>query len=224
MKNIEMQISKKVISFNEGNLIGFILDICFDDKLKNFIGYIVCDEETGEELFLACEKVVAENNECIFINSAEDTEINFSPSFNPIGKSIYDKKGVYLGKVKSVIVRGKVVDKLITEIAEIRQKYIYSNGKFIIFSQKRRKNLKIFKKNEKINNYPKIEIMSKKPQVTLPTRLITSPEQILNRIATRDIFGLNNELIIKKGDVITQNKLEKAKKHNKISFLLFNSK
>lgn len=222
MKNIETQISKKVISLNEGNLIGFILDICFDDKLKNFLGYIICDEETGEELFLSRDRVVAENNECVFINSAEDSEINFSPSFNPIGKNVYDKKGVNLGRVKSVVVRGKVVDKLITEIAEIKQKYIYANGNFIIFSQKKAKKSNNFKKNEKINNFPKIEIMTSKPQ--LPTRLILSPEQILNRIATKDVFGLNNELIIKKGDVITQNKLEKAKKHNKISFLLFNSK
>lgn len=225
MERMEELIGKKVIAFSEAVELGFVLDLCFDETVKNFVGFLVCDKETESEMFLNIKDIEV-IGECVFVEN-----VALSPAFsyetnNPLGKLVYDKSGTLLGRVQDVILQGAKVDKLITDKCEIKPRFIYSSGRdYLIFSKE--------KKKEKINKFvrkvdlPKIEIMGVSTQselVSIPTKISITPAMILNRTATADILGINNELIIKKGEIITQNKIEKAKKHNKLNNLIFNSK
>ena len=76
---------------------------------------------------------------------------------------------------------------------------------------------------------PKIEIQqinieNKKNDIAIRTKIYSSSRLLIGKLTTNDVFGYNNELIIKKNEIITKNIIEKAKKHNKLTFLMFNCK
>ncbi len=221
-----MIFGKKVLALNEATMVGYVLNMCFDENLLTLKGFTVVDEESERELFLPVQKVLAYEGECVVIESAADCELALEKAHNPLGKTVFDKNGVNLGRVEKIKIINKKIDKLITNKCEIKQKYISNfSEEFIIFSLKKQKKLKNNIKNEKILNIPKIEIMQKgKNNIqSAPPKMSLNATMLLNRTATMDIYGMNNELIIKKGEVITQNGINKAKKHNKLNYLFFNS-
>lgn len=226
MEKFIEQIGKRVISLDGAKEIGYILDLYFNDDLK-FVGYIVIDCETENEFFLPLVEVKAAEEHVVIVNNASLQPL-IAENSNPRFKEIISTDGVSLGKVTDVKMTGKKVDTLITEKGELKAKHILCQSKNIIIFTKNRKNSKKIKKNtQKIVNLPKIEIMSAqnvKSAQTLPSRISLSPNMIINKKATQDIFGLNNELIIKKDEIITKKLIEKAKKHNKINYLIFNCK
>jgi len=80
---------------------------------------------------------------------------------------------------------------------------------------------------------PKIQIQSQKIEnnilaqsgsVSKPTRISLTPPSVIGKVVTCDIFGYNNEILFHKNEVITKSKLDKAKKHGKLSIVLFNCK
>ncbi len=227
MENLEMIFGKKVLALRQAEGVGYILNICFDNDLNKLKGFIVIDEESENELFLPLQKVLSFNGECVIIEDVSDCELSLEEEVNPLGKIVYDSKGVNLGVVERVEIKNKKIDKLITNKCEIKQKYISNFGKeFIIFSLKKQKKLKNNIKNEKIIKIPKIEIMREENLITdkSPSKLAINVAMLLNRISTADIYGMNNELLIKKGEIINQNYINKVKKHNKLNYLFFNSK
>lgn len=235
MKSLRSYISKSLVSIEEGERVGYVLDCVLDDGLKKLEGFVIVDDESEEEKFLPARKIRSENEEFLFVlNSFEVEFLTSETSNNPVGKRVFDEKGNDYGKVEDVILSDSFkLEKLVTNRCEINQKNIITNGKdFLFFGNKRKINIKnqnYFEKNKKnnqiIENYPKIKIQEKlQEEVTSPQKIYSSAKSLLNRIATCDVLGLNNELIIKKFGVIDQNVINKAKKHNKLSFLMFNSK
>lgn len=241
MNSLKSFISKKVVSLGEGKLIGYVLNVCLDQKLNNLIGFIIVDEESEEEKFLSFKNLKSYNENYLFVESVFDIE-NFFDSNNssPIGKLVFTNYGDELGLVEDVIIDKNKVQKIITNKSEILIKNIIKNGDdFLIFSKKNniKKNNFNFKEN-KTENIPKIKIqenVSQKIKINeninksnnmfdLPIRAYTSTSLLLNKIALCDIIGFNNEIIIKKNEIITKKIIEKAKIHNKLNFLIFNCK
>ena len=226
MEKFIEHIGKRVISLDEARELGYILDLSFDDKL-NFIGYVVIDGETENEVFLPLAKVQSAG-ENIIVESAASLQPLLLENNNPRFKEVVSTDGVSLGRVTDVKLVGKKIDTLITEKGELKSKHILCQSKnIIIFTKIKKNNKKNEKNSQKILNLPKIEIMNianDATEQTFPTRVSLSPKMILNKKATQDILGLNNELIIKKDEIITQKSIEKAKKHNKINYLIFNCK
>ena len=66
--------------------------------------------------------------------------------------------------------------------------------------------------------------IQQKIEPQIPQRVSMDPRSLIGKMATKDIFGLNNELIIKKYEIITQKKLNEIKKHNKLNILFYNCK
>ncbi|MCM1324930.1 MAG: hypothetical protein NC218_12525 [Acetobacter sp.] len=228
MDNLNEQIAKRILSLNEAEELGYVLDICFDDGLKEFLGFVVCDRETENENFIPFTSVKAQNQEYLFVDNVEALEPFFDrQTNNPYRKRVFDNFGIDLGRVNCVVLQGNKIVKLVTDKCELRPQYIFSSGSgYIIFSQNK-KAAKIYSPKRHIVRMPKVEIVGSETvaeEVVLPAKMAVKPSILLNRTATVDIFGLNNELIIRKGEVITKSKLEKAKKHNKLNNLMFNSK
>ena len=129
MENLNGIFGKKVISLSEGKKVGYILDVSIDSTLKYLLGFIVADEESEHELFLPLANIVSQNEECVFIENSSDTQLMFDEfTNNPLGKMVYDRRGITLGKVVDLVILGSKIDKIITDKGEIKQKYIYSVG------------------------------------------------------------------------------------------------
>ena len=243
MKNVMVSevIAKEIITLDNGQNVGYVLDVCFDNTLSKVLGYVVADEESERENFLPKVGIKLDGEDCIFIENSYKQELNFSGfTNNPIGKKVYSDKGGFLGIVKDVICENFTPIKLITTICEIPSKNIYSNGSACLFfsEKKKKKNKNINKFNFASDNFlPKaetqnIQIQNSKFQIAStnnnkianPSKVMLAPSSLLNKTATCDIYGLNNELIIKEGQIINQTKIDKARKHGKINLLILNSK
>lgn len=229
-------IAKDVISIEEGEYVGYILSCEFSDNLKMLDGFIVVDEESEQEKFLPAKNIKIIGKNAIFIENLSKIELNLINYANyPIGKSVFDNKGNFLGKVKNILLNNLKPSKILTDFCQLPISLVCSIGKDYVFIGKNKKRkYKSFSINSEL---PKVEILSNQidesdnfkilqntQNFTLPVKVTLAPSSLLNKKATVDIFGFNNELIIKEGQVITQNKIDKAKKHGKLNLLIINSK
>lgn len=229
MEKVSEFISKKVISIEDGNLIGYVLNIMFDDQLKIFDGLIVVDEESENTFFLHRKDIVSIGQDCVMIDNANHLQFNISSSNNPIGKLVYDCQGNMLGKVVDVELIGKQVKKIITTKCEFPQKYIRKAGdNFIIYglaSKKKKENQSNHNHTSLINpdGLPIVSIASSSQSNENETtpRLFANSNCLLGKMVSNDILGLNNELIAKKFDIIDKKIINKAKKHNKLNLLAY---
>ncbi len=246
MEKISDFISKKVISLREGERIGYILDIVYNENFTMCEGFIVVDEESENTFMLFKNDIKATGEDCIVIESVNVLDINvINTSLNPIGKPVYDKNGLMLGVVKDVIMSSFHIKKIITNKCEIPLRYICKVGRDCIVYGKKT-NLKVkpnFHTNgkklptvyiedqiDKIDSDNVIKINNGNKNFnydainpTKPIRLFANTSSLIGKEIKTDIFGYNHEVIIRKYEKITQNVINKAKLHNKLNFLIFYS-
>lgn len=235
-ENITNLIAKKVFLQTDGSYLGYVLSPCFDENFCKLVGFCVDDEDEGDK-FLPYEDIKLIGQDCIFVTKSLQT-FAFDQNANPLGKQIFDNKGCSLGFVRDVIIFGRQVKTIITENCEIPAKFVHFIGKnCIILNVKPQKNIFLELRASLSSDQPKVKVQSPSinsarigssavlsSQVANPARVTLNPISLLNKYATEDIFGLNNELIIKKGQQINQAKIDKAKKHGKLNLLIINSK
>lgn len=224
MERISKEISKKVISIGSGNIVGYVLNVLFDEELKHIEGYMVVDDESEEVFLLSCQKIKSKSEECFMMDNDDDLEIYISSVFNnPIGKVVYDKNGLNLGKVIDIEHERYCVKKIITTKCEFPSIYLQKAGNdCLIFGKNKKKKPKVLFKSKA--NLPKVYIEEKQVvQKTkeYPIRLIAQSENLLGKRISHDIFGLNNELIARENEVVTKAIIQKAKKHNRYNLLMF---
>lgn len=235
MEKISKFISKKVISLDDGNLVGYVLNVVFDENLKMFKGLIVVDEESENTFMLDKADIASIGEDCVMIDDCLKLQFNISSlSNNPIGKQVYDCFGNMLGTVKDVEIYGKTVKKIITDKCEFPQRLVRKSGdNFIIFGSPKKKNSpKTFGEQIGGENQPAslpVSYVTIQPQPNLnetesPTRLFANSNSLIGKMVTNEVLGMNNELIAKKFDIIDKKIIKKAQNHNKLNLLAYYSK
>ncbi|MBQ8845488.1 MAG: PRC-barrel domain-containing protein [Clostridia bacterium] len=223
-------ISKRVISISEGNEIGYILDVCVDEKLTKILGFLVCDNETEIINYLEYKDIFSQNEEYVFIKDSRVLQFGEAiETLNPMNKKLFDVDGLFLGKIIEIEEKNGKISKILTKNGEFLTKNIISIGKDCVFySSKKsfkakfnRKEKGIVFEEKKLENAPPVVIADKNQT---PIRITQHPKMILGRRSSVTILGLNNEIVIKEGELITEKKIDQAKKHNKLNQLIFNSK
>lgn len=241
MEKVSSYISKKVISIEEGNIIGYILDIVFDESFTKCQAFIVVDDESENTFSLNKNDIMAVGEDCVLIKNAKVLEINvINQSLNPIGKPVYDKNGLLLGYIIDIILSSFNIKKIITTKCEIPLKFISKIGRdCVLYGTKTRKRLKT-NFTIKTNKIPMVYIQSENDNVikfnsenkaqkfdavvpTKPIRLFANTNSLIGKEIKTDIYGYNHEIIIRKYDKITQANINKAKLHNKLNLLFIYS-
>ncbi len=243
MEKLSSLISKKIISLQEGELVGYCINALFNEDLKSLEGLIIVDEESEEMFLLKYKDIKSKSDECIMIDSSKVLDIFIEEdTYNPIGKVVYDTNGVNLGKVKDILLQGKIVRRVMTDKCEFFWKNIKKTGKnYVIYGTKEKKSSnKSFKENIKLNknNMQKVSISQlqnkniiqinnqnlKDKKINKPYRILANQNSILGRTMQEDLYGYNHEIIARKYDIINQNIINRAKNHNKLNFLIYYSK
>ena len=240
MEKLSNLISKSVVTAEEGISVGYVLNVCFDGNSSKLSGLLICDEGDERINFLDLSRVKS-INDFVVISSVNDLEFGeMIKSNNPVGKIVLSEKGEVLGRVYDVLLEGKKLKKILINNGEIiPQNILNFDGDYLFFNRKKRKS-KTEKKFPRANDFfeNKVEIQenitknknisqdNKKQNnyIKIPFKSTISFQDILGKMATMDILGYNNEIIVRKNQTITNRVLEKAKKHNKANLLLFNSK
>ncbi len=248
MDNLKNIISKNVLCKNCGDVVGYALNIAFNKRSKKFSGIVVVDNESEEEFFVNRSKIISSKDYVVINDFSTCLNYDDQKNFMPFGKKIISIDGVDLGRVKECFLQKKQCCFLVTEKAEINIKNIYNlDKKFLLFSpkkiikkneQKKIKNITIpkiqkvkilqeKKESEKINFTIKKEIKNELKKNDL---ILNSKNNIINennnlnyvligKIAKINVFGINNELIIKQGEKVNEKIIKKAKNHNKLNIL-----
>ncbi len=219
-------ISKIVVSKKEGRIIGFVLDIAVDFEKLEMVGYYVVDEENQSVHLLKNENLIEKGKDVVLVAGVEAMEFCGMAHESLFGKRVISEDGAELGVVKSVEFFRKKISKVSTQKGEILTKYISFVGQDVLFVtfKKRRK---VAKKRQSVEflqggDLPKIEVLSaKQNQIEKPEKINLSMQYYLGKICGRDVIGQNNERVAMKGEVVTKNVFEKAKKHNRINQLFF---
>lgn len=227
MNKISTEISKKVVSLSSGNIVGYVIDVLFDERIKLIKGYLVADEESEEIFFLSYENVISQSDECFIINEEKDLEVYISSLFNnPIGKIVYDEKGLNLGRVRDVYFDKNLVKKIQTTKCEFPIQYLQKAGNdCVIYGRAKVKKKKQVLFEVKPHS-PKVcvqdgGILTQTESKEFPVKLLAKTDHLIGKRLTQDLLGLNCELIAKKDEIVTKNIVQKAKQHNRYNLLMF---
>ena len=212
-------ISKMVVTQNEGRKIGYVLDVAIDDNMQK-IGYYVVDEESEGEFLVRNENVVASSDKILLISDVASLEFAGERK-SVFGKQVLGDDCQDLGFVKNLVFCGKKCTKLVTDKCEIMAKNVKNIGEnFVFVSFKKRKTVHKTFQFPRSENDTIVQIQDFQKNVS-PETVRLSSSFYVGRICTQDIFGYNNEKIVLSGEVITRAVVEKAKRHNKLNQLFF---
>lgn len=221
MKKISDVISKPVFKTN-GQKYGYVIAVELSVDCTKLTSLIIVDDESETQAKIDASEIVY-GKDAIFLK----TEPIFVEAYNfssPINKMVYDKNAKSFGRVEEVFLSSNKIVGISTNQLCFLPKNISVNGEsaVILFGKKQKR--KAFDFNlAKLQPEQYVEITEAQTQI-VPYRVELTGKSLIGKIATRDILGLNNELIIKKHEVITQKKLNEAKRHNKLNLLFYNCK
>ncbi len=222
MKKLSEIISKQVYYSHNGLKVGYVLSAEFSSDLKQICGLIIVDEENEVEMRVDYASISAENDVIFLKNNANLVYGEFAFK-SVLGKKVYDKRANFLGSIKEIYLKNNKVCYFSTEKITFCSKNIVINGNdaLILFGKKEKAEPFNFQ-NPLIQ--PEQVVQITRTENVLPSRIGIDARSLLGKIATRDILGINNELIIRNREVITQKKINEAKKHNKLNILFYYSK
>ena len=209
-------ISKKVVDRQKGKVIGFLIDFALDENMSK-VGYYVVEEQTESEFFVSLSDMEMMGEVC-FIESETSLQSFADDRKSLIGKLVVDEKGVSYGYVKEVQFWKSKCQKILTEKGEILARHISSVGDDVVFLKtcKRKQTNKISKPKKDFSVFKqKIDVLEAPKKVNLTASFY------VGKSVTNDVFGYNNERIVSRGEKITKNIFENAKKHNKLNELFF---
>lgn len=207
-------IAKKVIAVGEKRYIGYVLKPCIDFKFLKKTGYIVVDEESEQEYFVALENI-KKIDDCLLIESANVLE--YVGDNGEFRKKVLSNIGEDYGRVKDYVFERRVLKKIVTDKCEINARFICDYGEEILFISFTRKK----KKFPRAKNEDAVVTIMEKKEVALPAVINLSQSYYLGKVAFKTLLGMNNELIVKEGGKITKQIFDKAKKHNRLNELFF---
>lgn len=208
-------ISKIVVSKNDGVIFGYVLDIVLDNFEK--VGYIIVEEETENEYLLKRESILSISDEFVLIEDVSMFEFVAQKESSLIGLNVLSEEGFCFGQVVNLKFEKNKCVKIITKNCEILTKFIKKIGKNVIFVN--------FKKNKKKiqqNIFPKINDFQQEVKIQkIPEKINLSSKNFIGKVCGQDLFGYNNERIVVKGAVINKAIVEKARMHDKLNQLFF---
>lgn len=221
-----MENISKIVLTLDGQMIGYILDVAFDELTLKKIGYYVVDEETEGELFLKLEDVISISDVAVVVEDVLSFEFVQKRENFLMGKLVFDDKANCYGRVQKLCFNKNKCEKICTTQCEILTKYIKTIGKDFVLLQfskkKKQKHKDVFLEiNTKLPNDNVVEIQNKAVVVSKPEKINLSTVFYVGKMSNEDILGYNNERIVSKGEIVSKAIVEKAKKHNKLNQLFF---
>lgn len=242
--NISNIISKPVLNLFSGKIEGTVKNTSFDYSLKKVKHLKIFDNEE-EEYLLPTDKILNFENDVVVIKNSEAlipciNSINNQEN-NPINLNVYSTEGENYGKLVDIKINKNFETELfLTDKKSFERKSILNITSNIIINCTD-KNIRLCDLKPKLCKFEKTtientisilpinqNIISKQtyhisPNPT-PQKLLANTNFLIGRKAFKTIYGVNNEIIIKKDNIINTKSIESAKKHNKLCELAVFSK
>lgn len=240
MFNVTEFLSKPVLALYEGEILGEVSDLIFDDKLKNLNYIKIVDKENDAEMFVKPSAIYNVGKNAITIKNKSlvvDKPEMEKYLRNVIGAKAFTIDGEFVGKLTNIALnnlRGVVKEfefgesKIdATRLASASQNSIVFLGENSKVKVSRFKNILHKPKNKKVEPKPVETLTVAEPEIELkPVEPVYVENQnrgisfIVGKICTRDIYGINDTIIIKKGSRINNTVIDTATKYGKLKELM----
>lgn len=248
MYNCKEFFGKSVLSLYEGELVGVVDKLYFDKKLKKLMELELIGED-GARLNLNSKNIyhIGKNAITIKNNMAVNLKVENSP-LTPcaVGSKAYTIKGEFLGIIneisltdkflteKFLLDNGKTIDvNLLASSGKNTTIFYENNDKVNVKKFLPAKSPKIFKTNRQVTAQilptepeqdQKQEVLETPPTAVPVDKPMQSPDFLIGRVCTKDIFNFNNEILVKAHSVITKKTLKEVNRFNKLRELMLYSK
>ena len=240
MFNVTEFLSKPVLALYEGEILGEVCDLLFDTKLKNLRYIKIVDNENSNEMFIKPATIykVGKNAITIKNKSLVIAEPEMEKCLrNLIGAKAFTIDGEFVGKLTNISLNnlhGAIKEFEFGENKIGVERLASASQNSIIFLSENSKvkpyRFKIIphKQTTKKDETKQLEdLASAEPEIELQTIEPTKIENqnrgisfIVGKVCTRDIYGINDIVIIKKGSRINNTVIDNATKYGKLKELM----
>ena len=218
-------ISKIVVELGSGKKIGFVLDVCVDWLSCKKVGFVIVDEESQNEYFVAIEDIKLSTKDFVFVEGFESLQFDFDKIETVIGKIVFDENLQNLGKIERIEFENDRCVKFVTNCAEVLCKNLRLVGEDFVFVDLRKRKKQKLVSQVLQKESAKILVEAQQNQsIVLPGVVNLSEKNYLGKVCTKDVIGYNNERVVCSGQKITKEIFENVKKHNKLNQLFFSIK
>ncbi len=232
MEKLSELISKKVFALDTGECVGYVINVMLDKNFSIVEKLLIVDDESEYECEALTKNVIFKGDD-VFIKSSKFISYEHGLLMDRLlGKYVFTQEASSCGLLNDIYLDNFYIISFVTNKCSFSYKQISLIGRdcIIIGKRKKIKNKQNFF-DEKKSNIPSapdqlvsISSVGEKVGQAVPYRASSDFKSLIGKIATKDIFGFNNELLVKKFEVITQKKLNDVKKHGKLSILYYNCK
>ena len=233
--------SLSVLSLYEGELLGVVNKLYFDNNLKKLTSIELLNDESVSLILpvkniynIGKNAITVKNNQAVSLK-VEETAL---PSC-PIGAKTYSIQGEYLGAVKEISLNEKYfIEKFsldnnttleISSLASFGKNTIIFNTNAEKINVKKftpLKTPKLFKK--KVTQQVSIMPTETETSTTsveeignqVSTPQIQNNDFLIGRICTKDIYNFNNEILIKANTTVTKKNLKEINRFSKLRELM----
>lgn len=225
--NLTNLFGKQVFALYEGEIIGTVIEAIYNNDYTKVIGLKIFDNDEIEyEIKLKSIKAI---NDCIIISNKNKLNVFIgNTKSHPLFKEVVDQQAKHYGKIIDCEIEenGNIKFFLTDKNNELLPENLYLRNSFVYYSQEKfiAKNYKPKQKIvtlDQINvNILNFENLQEKTNF-VPNKLRYNPASLVGKVAKDTLLGLNNEVIIKANQTITQKTLDDATKHNRLNQLYF---
>lgn len=217
-------LGSRVCSVYEGKHLGYILNATFSEKYKKVSGFVVVNDDDDYEYFFGAKQIIGQDDDVLFVkNETSISTKNYEEPHSLINKAAYFLDGKFIGKVRDVEIDENFETKaIIFDNITLSIDKLFNVGVDFCFFCEEDKKPKLCRfaptKQPQISNMSVriMEISNPKKDEIKPPKKICAFDSIsaMGKIATQTIFGKNNEIVVKKGEIVTLDCIKKAKTHN----------
>lgn len=225
--NLTQLFGKQVFALYEGEVVGTISDAIFSSDLSKVIGLKMFDIEENEyEIKFTKIKAM---KDCIIVPNREKLGLYYeNKTSSPLFKPVISENAEDLGRISGCVIdKDGTIDCYITDQQrKLLPAYIYLRKNFIYYSE-----TKFVCKNvcpkKPVNSLAdiKVNILSfdtkSKYDNFVPNKLQYNAQTIVGKTAKATLFGVNNEVIIKANQTISEKTIIDASRHNRLNQLYF---
>ncbi len=225
--NLTNLFGKQVFALYEGEIVGTVYDAIFNKDFTKISSLKMFDEDENEfEIKFTSIKAM---NDCIIIAN-KDKLLNYFEKHKktPMFKPVITENATSYGKIIDCLIdnKGHIKNFVSSEDIALEPNKLYLRKNFVYYSATKLLNKNIYPKKTivPLENI-KVNILNFDTAQTfdsfVPSKLQYNTDTILGKVAKDTLFGVNNEIIIKANQIISEKTIEDATRHNRLNQLYF---
>lgn len=225
--NLTNLFGKQVFAIYEGEIVGTVVEAIYNADFSKIVSLKIFDADEMEfEIKFSNVKAI---NDCVII--ANKSKLKFflgKPANSPLFKPVIDQDAKHYGKIIDCVINnsGKIEHFLTDTNQKLAPTNLYFRKSFLYYSTQAFK-AKNYRPKQKATTPAEIQVNVLQFEKSMPksdfapSRLQYNPSSLLGKIAKDTLFGINNEIIIKANQVITEKTIDDASRHNRLNQLFF---